>query len=135
MILTGLVQEFDGKNFVAIKKEGIEFDDRNKDILNRRNAAYKNKLSVLKTFMVKFYTCVIFKVEVSERLRPVPVIVSRHEYGQTPNMKDWRKPTPDIGVMGMNMDYFIGGILILMLTTSMLQLMSFSYLILEQKKT
>jgi len=85
--MAGAAQEFDGKKFVAINKEGIEFDDEDKDLVNRRNAAYKNKLGDLKSFMVKFYTGVIFKVEISKRLGSVAAIVSAHEYGQTPNME------------------------------------------------
>jgi len=85
--MAGSAQEFDGKKFVAINKEGIEFNDEDKELVDRRNAAYKTKLSDLKSFMVKFYTGVIFKVEISKRLGSVPAIISAHEYGQTPNME------------------------------------------------
>jgi heat shock protein beta len=81
------LREFDGKKFVTITNEAIEFEDEDQDLKKRRSAAYNEKYKGLIKFMNKFYGKAITKTKVSTRLGNAPAIVSSSEYGHTANME------------------------------------------------
>jgi heat shock protein 90kDa beta len=81
------LREFDGKKFVTITNEAIEFEDEDKDLKKRRSAAYNEKYKGLLKFMNKFYGKAITKTKISTRLGNAPAIVSSSEYGHTANME------------------------------------------------
>jgi heat shock protein beta len=81
------LREFEGKKFVTIANEAIEFEDEDKDLKKRRSVAYNEKYKNLIKFMNKFYGKAITKTKISTRLGNAPAIVSSSEYGQTANME------------------------------------------------
>lgn len=82
------LQEFDGKRFSTISKEGISLDsDEEKDEAERRHKVYTEKFKGLTKFLNKFYGTKVMSVTISKRLGSVPAIVSSSAYGTSANME------------------------------------------------
>eukprot|EP01083_Nonionella_stella_P013180 37151_1 len=76
------LQEFDGKRFSTISKEGISLEsDEEKDEAERRHKVYTEKFKGLTKFLNKFYGTKVMSVTISKRLGSVPAIVSSSAYG------------------------------------------------------
>lgn len=82
------LQEFDGKRFSTISKEGISLEsDEEKDEAERRHKVYTEKFKGLTKFLNKFYGTKVMSVTISKRLGSVPAIVSSSAYGTSANME------------------------------------------------
>ncbi len=81
------VKDFQGKKFISVASNTVEFKDEDEDLIKRREKAYTKKFKRLTKWLKDLYGSEIIKVEVSKRLGSTPAIVSNHEYGHSANME------------------------------------------------
>lgn len=80
-------RDFQGKKFVSISSEDVQFKDEDEDLIKRRDKAYAKKFKPLTKWLKDIYGKEVVKVVISKRLGSAPAIVSNSEYGHSANME------------------------------------------------
>jgi heat shock protein beta len=81
------LSEYDGKRLQNIAKEGIVFGDEDQNMLERRQAAYKDMFKPLTKFMRKALGDKLSRVSISDRLEHAPCMITTSQYGHSANME------------------------------------------------
>jgi heat shock protein beta len=81
------LSEYDGKRLQNIAKEGIVFGDEDQNMLERRQAAYKDMFKPLTKFMRKALGDKLSRVSISDRLENAPCMITTSQYGHSANME------------------------------------------------
>jgi heat shock protein beta len=81
------VRSFDGKKFINIASESVNFKDEDEDLEKRKEKFYKEKFKPLTKWLKKLYGASVMRVVISKRLVSAPAIASSAEFGHSANME------------------------------------------------